>query len=154
MSVDLVLTDSPEPEARETILRGLDGFSLQHDQPVSSARPLAILLREPDTGIIGGLWGRTDWGWLSLELLFVPEQLRGTGLGARLVRQAEDEAIRRGCRGALVNTFSFQAPGFYERLGYRVFAVLEDCPPGHRRISLQKPLTSASEAAAAAPNTR
>lgn len=140
MSVELLLTDTPDPAARETILRGLDGFSLAQDLPVSSARPLAILLCEADGGISGGLWGRTDWQWLSIELLFVPERLRGAGLGARLVRQAEEEALRRGCRGALVNTFSFQAPGFYERLGYRAFGILDDCPPGHRRISLQKPL--------------
>jgi len=142
VSLELLLTDSPDPAARETILRGLDGFSLDQNLPVSSARPLAILLRDKEAGIVGGLWGRTDWQWLSIELLFVPEGLRGTGLGARLVRQAEEEAVRRGCRGALVNTFSFQAPGFYERLGYCVFGTLDDCPPGHRRLSLQKPLTA------------
>ncbi len=140
MSVELILTDTPEPEARETILRGLDGFSLEHGTPASSARALAVLLRDASAGIVGGLWGRSDWSWLSIELLFVPERLRGAGLGRQLVQRAEAEALRRGCRGALVNTFSFQAPGFYERLGYRIFAVLDDCPPGHRRISLQKAL--------------
>ncbi len=144
MSVDLVLTDTPEPAAREVILRGLDGFSLEHGTPASSARPLAVLIREEGAGIVGGLWGRSDWGWLSIELLFVPGRLRGAGLGRQLVERAEAEALRRGCRGALVNTFSFQAPGFYERLGYRAFAVLDDCPPGHRRISLQKALSPSS----------
>jgi GNAT superfamily N-acetyltransferase len=73
-----------------------------------------------------------------VELLFVPESLRRGGLGRRLMRDAEEEAIRRGCRGAWLDTFSFQARGFYERLGYAAFGLIEDYPPGHSRIFLKK----------------
>jgi hypothetical protein len=54
--------------------------------------------------------------------------------------QAEREAIRRGCRGAWLDTFSFQARGFYERLGYTVFGTIAGCPPGHSRFFLKKDL--------------
>ena len=64
--------------------------------------------------------------------------MRGAGFGRQLVGRAEQEAIVRGCQGAWLETFSFQAPGFYERLGYRVFAVLEDNPPGHMRLFMTK----------------
>jgi GNAT superfamily N-acetyltransferase len=73
-----------------------------------------------------------------VELLFVPESLRRGGLGRRLMRDAEEEAVRRGCRGAWLDTFSFQARGFYERLGYAAFGFIEDYPPGHSRIFLKK----------------
>jgi GNAT superfamily N-acetyltransferase len=105
------------------------------------ARPLAVLLQDPAGADIGGLWGRTARGWLHMDTPFVPDALRGAGLGSRLVRMAEAEAERRGNRGAWLDTFSFQARGFYERLGYSVFGTLEDYPPGHRRHYLCKRLT-------------
>lgn len=138
MTPDIHLTDAPDPAAREAILNGLLSFNVaragSHD-----ARPLAVLIGDPATGdVIGGLWGRTAFAWLFVELLFVPEALRGAGLGVSLVRRAETEAVRRGCRGAWLDTFSFQARGFYERLGYTVFGTLEDYPPGHRRFFMLK----------------
>jgi hypothetical protein len=53
---------------------------------------------------------------------------------------AEGRAVERGCHSAWVDTFSFQAPGFYPKLGYEVFGEL-DYPPGHKRIFLQKRLS-------------
>jgi ribosomal protein S18 acetylase RimI-like enzyme len=73
--------------------------------------------------------------------LYVPDLLRGQGFGSRLLRQAEEEASRRGCTGAWLDTFSFQAPDFYRRRGYTVFGAIEDYPPGHRRYFLRKSLT-------------
>jgi ribosomal protein S18 acetylase RimI-like enzyme len=54
------------------------------------------------------------------------------------MNEAEAEAIHRGCRGAWLDTFSFQARGFYERLGYSIFGTIENFPPGHRRFFLKK----------------
>jgi GNAT superfamily N-acetyltransferase len=77
---------------------------------------------------------------LWIDLLFVPESMRGIGIGRKLMTLAEGEAVRRACRAAALDTFSFQARGFYERLGYSVFGTLDDCPPGHRRFYLTKRL--------------
>jgi GNAT superfamily N-acetyltransferase len=84
--------------------------------------------------------GGTYWGWLYVEILWLDARARGRGLGARLMAMAEQEAQRRGCRGAHLDTMSFQALPFYERMGYTVFGVLEDLPPGHRRYFLKKKL--------------
>lgn len=75
---------------------------------------------------------------LHVDLLFLPESLRRDGIGRRLMNDAEGEAIRRGCRGAWLDTYSFQARGFYERLGYTTFGTIDDYPPGHSRIFLKK----------------
>ena len=57
---------------------------------------------------------------------------------------AEAEATRRGCRGVFLESYSFQAPGFYQQLGYEEFAVLEDFPRAYRRHFLRKTLTPVS----------
>ena len=80
----------------------------------------------------------TAFGWLLVELLFVPVDLRGVGLGADLMQRAEKEAARRGCRGAWLDTFSFQARGFYERLGYSTFGVIDEYPSGHSLVFMLK----------------
>ena len=79
-------------------------------------------------------------GVLYVDLLWIDEAHRGGGAGATLLRLAEDEAKRRGARQARVNTFSFQAPGFYEKMGYGRLAVLEDHPPGHKTVYFDKKL--------------
>jgi len=114
--------------------------------------PLAVLLHEPERGggggdpgaLVGGLIGGTVWEWLSIRLLWVDPAHRGAGHGRRLLAAAEAEGRRRGCRHARLNTFSFQAAGFYERCGYRVVLALEDFPRGHRRLSYVKSLAGAA----------
>ena len=81
-----------------------------------------------------------------IEGLWVVEELRGRGLGRRLLLAAEAAAVKRGCRGAWLGTFDFQSRGFYERLGYTVFAELADFPDGHTHYHLRKSFASAAPA--------
>jgi GNAT superfamily N-acetyltransferase len=102
-------------------------------------RSLTIFVTHPDTDeLLGGLWASTNYSYLHIDLLYLPEDMRRTGLGTQLIAQAEQEAIHRGCTTAWLDTFSFQARGFYERIGYTVFGTLEDYPPGHSRFFLKK----------------
>jgi ribosomal protein S18 acetylase RimI-like enzyme len=101
-------------------------------------RPLGVVVRDPNGTVGGGLVGYTHWRWLFITHLWVAEVLRGRGYGRAIMRLAEREAIRRGCRHAHLDTFDFQARGFYEGLGYEVFGVLDDYPAGHTRYFLRK----------------
>ena len=101
---------------------------------------LTIWLRDNRHQIVGGLLGSTYWEWLLTDFLWVDEGIRGRGYGRQLLIAAEQEALRRGCRHACLETFSFQAPTFYEKLGYVVFGVLDDFPGEHKRYSLKKEL--------------
>jgi len=105
----------------------------------SGFRLLGVALKDAEGSACGGLWGHTAFGWLYIQLLAVPQAARGRGLGRELVREAEREAVARGCRHAWVDTI-FGAQGFYERLGYRVFGELPDHPPGFTRRFLAKDL--------------
>jgi GNAT superfamily N-acetyltransferase len=99
-----------------------------------------IELRDADQAVVGGLWGSTAYGWLFTQLLVVPEQSRGHGIGRQLLSMAEAEAVKRGCHAAWLDTFEFQAKAFYERVGYSCFATLPDYPKGSSRFFLRKEL--------------
>lgn len=101
---------------------------------------LCFVLCAPDQEIVGGVIGATYWDWFHVDVLWVEEEFRGRGYGHRLLTAAEDEARQRGARNAYLDTFSFQAPNFYQQHGYRVFGELEDFPPGHQRYFLVKEL--------------
>jgi GNAT superfamily N-acetyltransferase len=138
------LTDTPGPGTRQAILGPLVQFNGEQAGRPEDHRTLAIVLSHPDTGeVIGGLWGGTMYFHLHIDLLFIPDSLRRTGVGRRLMGDAEAEAILRGCRGAWLDTFSFQARGFYQRLGYAVFGTIENYPPGHHRFFMKKDLPPA-----------
>lgn len=133
-----------EPAVRDVLVDGLVAHSTAQTG-IEDRRPLVLALEDAEGRVVGGLWGRTVFGWLVVELVFVPESLRGRGLGAELMARAEREAIARGCHAACLDTFEFQARGFYERLGYRCFGELGDFPVGLSRYFMRKTLASGSE---------
>ena len=98
-----------------------------------------IFVRDEVGAIRAGLVGNTYAGWLFVNLLWVHAELRGIGIGSGLIAEAERRAIGFGCHSAWLDTFSFQGPKFYPKLGYVEFARL-DYPPGHERIFLRKRL--------------
>jgi GNAT superfamily N-acetyltransferase len=104
------------------------------------SRPLAAVARDEAGALVGGVSGRTFYRWLLIDVVWVHEDLRGTGLGARLMAMAEAEAVERGCIGVQVDTVTFQAPGFYSKLGYEPVGTVEGFPPGYARHYFSKRL--------------
>jgi GNAT superfamily N-acetyltransferase len=138
MRPDVVIEDKPAETDRQAILDGLVAFNNAAAGP-SGYEPVAIILRDPsDGGAIGGLWGKVSYGWLFIELLFVPQHLRGQKLGVELMRKAEAVALKHGCVGIWLDTYGFQAPAFYRALGYEVFGEIADHPKGTTRFFLRK----------------
>jgi GNAT superfamily N-acetyltransferase len=141
MEVTLSLTDNPDDEARRVIDDGLADYNA-HCAGYRDWRDLAVLARELTHGrIVGGILGRTSLGLLFIDLVFLPEALRKRQVGSRMLRMAEVEAVRRGCRSGVLYTISFQAPGFYERHGWREFGRIPCDPPGTSRVFMTKVLT-------------
>ena len=137
MPAHIVPRAAPTAEDRAAILAPLIAFN---ESRVLNPHhgPVCLALRDGDGASVGGLWGVVSYDWLFIELLFVPETLRGQGLGAALVGQAEALARERGCLGMWLDTFAFQARGFYERLGFAVFGTLEDNPSGRTHDFMRK----------------
>lgn len=103
-------------------------------------RPVKLFVRDGSGLIRGGLLGDIWGGWMHVTILWLEESLRGGGLGRRLMAMAEDEARRSGCRYIHLDSYSFQAPDFYRKLGYEEFGRLKDSPLGHEQVFLWKGL--------------
>jgi len=143
MDYTLTITDTADDEARRAIVAPLVEYN-SSQAGASHNRPLAVLVRDHANAVIGGLWGHTGYEWLFTQFLVVPAGLRGRGVGTEIMRLAEREAIERGCRGAWLDTFEFQARGFYERIGYVCFGELPDYPQGYSRFFMKKVLSAAA----------
>ena len=121
----------------------LENRIIEHNYAAASAsdgRGLATFLRNEHGEIIAGISGYTWAGMAEIEFLWVHDSLRGQGIGAQLLAAVEEEARNRGCALIITSSYSFQAPGFYQKNGYEVVASIEDCPPGHAHYWLRKVL--------------
>ena len=118
------------PEDADAMTAGLVGSNRQASGKPASEQ-ITVIVRDPSSREVrGGLRGKFTHAWLHVDQLWLADELRGSGLGAEILGLAEEEAMRRRCVGVHLNTFDFQAPGFYERLGYEVFGVVDDLPRG------------------------
>jgi GNAT superfamily N-acetyltransferase len=145
--MELTLLHAPDPAIRARLDAAIDVFNDAATGRTEPARHLSIALRDDAGAVQGGLVGISYYDWLLVEMLFVPEARRGQGLGARLMLAAEAEAARRGCRGVWLDTGSAAARAFYERIGYGVFASLDDYPRGFPKWWLSRLAPRAGDAA-------
>jgi len=138
--VVVTVTDAPSERAQKVIEDGLNGYNVEQAGYWDS-RPLAVLASDPETAeVLGGILGRTSFGLLFIDLVFLPASVRAKGLGGRVLAMAEAEARERGCHRGVLYTISFQAPGFYERRGWREFGRIPCDPPGTARVFMTKEL--------------
>ena len=137
MPLQLTITDTIAPEDEAVILDRLKDFNLETFGK-SDKRDLFIPLHDDAGAVIGGLVGYTGRGWLYTAMLFVPETLRGQGLASRMLGMAEDEARRRGCIGAYIDTMNPQALRLYLANSYRVIGSLQHLEGGHAVTWLEK----------------
>jgi GNAT superfamily N-acetyltransferase len=115
------IEDAPSDADVEVLPNGLEAFNESRWPGHQQWRPLAVFARDGES-IVAGLAGETYSGWLFIRYLWVSDALRGQGIGRKLMGDAEARALERGCHSAWVDTFSFQAPGFYPKLGYKCSA--------------------------------
>lgn len=137
----LQIINDPNPETKD-VQKLEDGLN-DHNFSTGVARDekkLALFVKNSSENIVGGLYGNTFWDWLFVKYLWVHESLRNQGYGSKLLKEAEEEAVRRNCFKVHLDTFSFQALPFYQNRGYEIFGVLEDYPKGFNRYFLQKQL--------------
>ena len=143
------LVDALPPDAIAALETSLRNFNRDHNPdfwharelPANAAHPLNVCARSEDGRAIGALTGETQFKWLRVSLMSLEQSARGQGIGARMLQLAEAEAIRRGCQYAYVDTMDYQAPEFYQRLGYKIAGQIDDWDShGHAKLFLVKQL--------------
>lgn len=119
-----------------------DGMLLYHAKQghQRTSEVIHIFLKDRQKNVHGGIIFTVLWNGMEINSLWVEESLRGQGYGRTLVTTAEQEAKKIGCTFAYTNTFSWQAPEFYKKLGYKPFGTLDDFPPGKTLTYLMKKL--------------
>lgn len=139
-----VCTDEHEWAAAQRELAVIDpemGINITEKTGITKfGPPIRVIIKSDKDETVGGVFGELFGGWLYISVLWVAKPLRNQGFGTKLMDRIEAEALKLGCTNAHLETFSFEAPHFYERLGYEVFATLDDYPKGHSKIFLKKQL--------------
>lgn len=131
------LTDSPDPLDLQVIREDSDGHHAAHTPPVDWL-PLGAFMRDMQGNMIAGVVGGSYWGWLYISRVWVKDPLRRRSYSLRLLKEAEKEALRRGCKHAFIETQDYDSMLFYENIGYFVTKKTEES--GATRYSMQKEL--------------
>ncbi len=137
--LEISVEAAADEAAEKVIFDGLTDFN-ERLAPGSNWRALSIYARDEAGALQGGLMGSSYYDWLFVKWLWVAEPYRRQGIGSRLLKAAEEVARERNVGSVYLDTFTFQAPAFYEKPGYREFGRLEDAVHGHARIWLAKRL--------------
>ncbi len=117
-------------EDKQVMIEGMLAYHASKGHPRKSDT-YSVLARDEGGKLIGCAIVSFMWNGMSIQTLWVDENQRGQGLGKKLMEQVEAEGVKRGCTIAYTDTFTWQAPGFYEKLGYKLYGKLEGFPPGN-----------------------
>ncbi|WP_205954553.1 GNAT family N-acetyltransferase [Pantoea stewartii] len=138
----MIITATPHPDDVAEIHKKLMAFNSRYVDP-DEKKDIALFINDDEGNKVAGLVAITWGNWMHIHFMWVDESRRKTGLGARMLHAAEQEALARGCKGVFVDTFSFQAREFYEKQGYLLQMTIEQIPHHHRQHFLIKQLECA-----------
>jgi GNAT superfamily N-acetyltransferase len=137
--MNLEITDRIKEDDEKIIRQGLLEFNLSRIED-KNPKDLGIYLQDETSKKLAGLIGNTHGNWLFVKFLWVSEELRGQNIGSQILKKAEDTAKERGCKYVFLDTFSFQAPMFYKKYGYKEVFALEEYPITGKRYYFTKSL--------------
>ena len=138
--MNLKVSDKIDQKSYDNVVELLFAYSRSTTQRLRNeiSKPLEIIARNEKEDIIGGLYGRSIWGTLEIKTFVVKSENRNEGIGRQLMTAAEIEAKNRNCRYISLDTFSFQAPEFYEKLGFKKIGTESDFPEGFEKYYYRK----------------
>lgn len=125
---------------QSVVADGFQAHSDEHGAPAYKKSPLKWLLHDERRRLRAVLTADVLWDWIYVDELWVTPECRDQGLGRQLMVRAEEFALAEGLQGLWLWTQSWQAEGFYQRLGYEEFARFDNFPAGHARIGFRKAL--------------
>ena len=136
--METITNDNPNEEEIKFIRSSLkDEYGIIYPD---NYKEINLIEYNEERKIVAGLIGCTYWGWLYVNILWVNKEYRNKGIGKKLIKKAEKEALERGCKYAHLDTMDFQAPGFYKKLSYEIKYETENIPEGHKKYYMIKEL--------------
>ena len=136
MELKLENTESERTHELANLIRAYNRANREQ----SKSEPLNIYLEDEKGNLVAGMVAETFGNWLEIEYLYVSDDLRGHGIGSKILKMAERESKERGCKYSFVDTFNFQAPKFYEKHGYKEVFALKNYPYTGERYYYTKEL--------------
>ena len=127
------------PKDTDFLIKQLRAHNEKKTGATNYYKPISLVYRE-DTEIKAGISGKLQWNWLIIDYLWVDNAYRSKGIGSQLLSEIEALAKKQGADQAMLSSFSFQAPKFYEKNGYQCFASLDNSPTGHSEHFFKKQL--------------
>jgi len=138
--MNIKVSDKIDHDSYDKIVEFLVEYNLSKTQHLKNEinKPIEIIVRDSNNEIVGGLYGRSIWGTLEIKTFVVKTESRNKGIGHKLMAEAEKEAKKRFCSFISLDTFSFQAPGFYEKIGFEKIGTEIDFPKGFKKYYYRK----------------
>jgi len=137
------ITENPKEEDSKRISKGIIDFNkskVPNLETIEDEVKFFVFVKDEKGDILGGIRALCFWNTLHIELLWLSEGARGKGIGKKLIKSAENFAIKNNCEKVFVETTSWQAKPFYEKVGYRLMASIKDRPKGYTSHYLTKEL--------------
>ncbi len=135
--MNISISTSPSTEEIDQLRAALRAFN-QSVTGQSEYHQIYIKAEDDKNALIGGVFGKIAWQWLYIDLLWVHPNYRKSGLGSTLMNSIEKEANKKSVYAYYLSTSSFQAPVFYQKLGYQICGEIKDLPPGYITYYLKK----------------
>ncbi|MEG0440173.1 MAG: GNAT family N-acetyltransferase [Solibacillus sp.] len=142
--MSLYIVKEQNKQAKQNIEEALYQFNLKHFPVDLRGRyeEIHLFIKDENDNVRGGLLAEVCWNWLEINMLIIDEDIRASGFGTKLLLEIEEIALERECDFIKVDTLSFQALGFYEKNGYKVFGCLDNVGRDHKHYYLKKDLIS------------
>ncbi len=131
------IDEHPKAEEIDELRAALRAYN-QSITALSNYHQLYIKVENDKNELIGGIYGKIAWRWLYIDLLWVHPEHRSEGIGKKLMQSIEKEANAREVFSYYVSTASFQAPVFYQKMGYQICGEIKDLPPGYTTYFFKK----------------
>ncbi|MCI5076246.1 GNAT family N-acetyltransferase [Oricola sp.] len=135
-SIEITVLDGASEDLDDALVDLLETHSKEAGSPFVETDVAIRATR--DGKLLGGLSGKAHLGWLNVRMLATAPDARGSGVGAELMQRGEEVARKMGLAGIYLDTYDFQAPGFYEKIGYTELGRLPAAGGHPRRIWFQK----------------
>ena len=136
-NINYYIEDKPDESSVNFIRNELNKYNEKFVE-TDNHKILSVFIKDKGNKIIGGLLGETYWGWMYIDRFWIDEKYRKKGYGLKILKLAEGEAIKRGCKFAYLDTHDFQAIDFYKKNGYEIMSELKEFPKGHSKFLMRK----------------